>query len=242
MFKICEKNRAKNLREAAKFLEDNVYTRIADLNADERTLSADIYYHSNCLTKYIQKFNSAKSSSLPKNEKQTGKRLVFQHYVKFIEEVISRGKGITLTEIRDMINTKEDIDIKNNEVKSFLVEFLGDSIQFCESDRKNKPLMVFSSSLDISDVINTLRALHRVKVAAKVIRSKLLNVDFGLQDKFCDVEELKHSWRATKIPDELLIFFAELFNIKKTTMLKEYYNRNDEIKQESEQEQDDILK
>ena len=121
-FKICEKNRAKNLREAAKFLEDNVYTRIADLNTDERMLSADIYYHSNCLTKYIQKFNSAKSSSLPKNEKQTGKRLVFQHYVEFIEEVISRGNGITLTEIRDMINTKEDIDIKNNEVKSLIIE------------------------------------------------------------------------------------------------------------------------
>ena len=188
-FKICEKNQAKNLREAAKFLEDNVYTRIADLNTDERMLS-----------------------------------------------------GITLTEIRDMINTKEDIDMKNNEVKSFLVEFLEDSIQFCESDRKNQPLMVFSSSLDISDVINTLRALDSVKVAAKVIRSKLLNVDFGLQDKFCDAEELKHSWRTTKIPDELLIFFAELFNIKKTTLLKEYYNSNDEIEQESEQEQDDILK
>ena len=100
-------------------------------------LSADIYYHSNCLIKYIQKSNSAKSSSLPKSEKQTGERLVCQHYMEFIEEVISRGNGITLTEIRDMINTKEDIDIKNKKVKSFLVEFLGDSIQFCESDRKN---------------------------------------------------------------------------------------------------------
>ena len=103
-------------------------------------------------------------------------------------EVISRGNGITLTEIRD-INTKEDIGIKNNEVKSVLVEFLGDSIQFCELNRKNQSLMVFSSSLDISDVINTLLALDSVKVAAKVIRSKLLNVDFGLQDKFCDAEE-----------------------------------------------------
>ena len=129
--------------------------------------------------------------------------------MEFIKEVILRGNGITFTEIRDKINTKEDIDIKNDKVKSFLVEFLGDSIQFCELDRKNQPLMVLSSSLDISDVINTLRALDSVKVQAKVIRSKLLNVDFGLQDKFCDAEELKHSWRTTKIPDELLIFFAD---------------------------------
>ena len=68
--------------------------------------------------------------------------------------------------------------------------------------------MVFFSSLDISDVINTLRALDSVKVAARVIRSKL-NIDSGLQYKFYDAEELKHSWRKTKIPDELLIFFAD---------------------------------
>ena len=58
--------------------------------------------------------------------------------------------------------------------------------------------MVFSSSLDISDVINTIRALDSVKVAAKVIRSKFLNADFCLQDKFCDAEELKHSWEDNK--------------------------------------------
>ena len=83
--------------------------------------------------------------------------------------------------------------------------------------------------MDTTDVINTLRSLDSIKSAAKIIRDKLLNIDFGLHDKFCDAEELKLAWRTTKIPDELLAFFSEVFNIKKTVFLKGYYNKDDEI-------------
>ena len=221
-YRICEKGRAESLREAAMFLADHVYTRIADLNTDERMFSADIYYHVNCFAKYIQRFKIANAPSVLKSKEQTGKRFIFQNYIKFIDEVITRGNGIALSEIRDMINTNEDINIKNNEVKNFLEEFFGDSIQFCESDRQNQSTMVYSSSLDVTDVINTLRSLDGVKSTAQITRDKLLNIDFGLQDKFCDAEELKLAWRTTKIPDELLVFFSELFNINKTTLLKDY--------------------
>ena len=61
--------------------------------------------------------------------------------------------------------------------------------------------MVFCSSIDITDFINTLQSLDSVKSAAQTIRDKLLNVDFGLQDKFCDAEELKMAWGTTKILD-----------------------------------------
>ena len=94
------------------------------------------------------------------NQEKTGKRFIFQNYIRFIDEIISRGNGIKLPETRDLINTIEDIDIKNNEVKIFLEEFFGNSIQFCESDRQNQSSMVFSSSMDITDVINTLCSLQ----------------------------------------------------------------------------------
>ena len=163
------------------------------------------------------------------NKEQTGKRFIFQNYIKFIGEIISCGSGITLSEIRDMTNTNEEIDIKNNEIKIFLEKFFENSIQFCESDKQNQSSMVFSSSMDITDVIHTLRSLDGVKSSARTIRDKLLNVDFGLQDKFCDAEELKLAWRTTKIPDNILAFFSELFNIKKTMLLKDYYNEDDEL-------------
>ena len=160
-YRICEKGRARSLREAAMFLTDHVYTRIADLDTNERVFSADIYYHVNCFTKYIQRFKTANTSSVPMNKEQTGKRFIFQNYIKFIDKIISRGNGITLSEIRDMINTNEEIDIKNNEIKIFLEEFFGNSSQFCESDKQNQSSMIFSSSMDITDVINTLRSFAR---------------------------------------------------------------------------------
>ena len=100
--------------------------------------------------------------------------------------------------------------------------------------------MVYSSSLDITDVINTLRSLDGVKSAARIIGDKLLNIDFGLQDKFCDAEELKLAWRTTKIPDELLVFFSELFNINKTTLLKDYYNEDNDIDKTQIDENDSL--
>ena len=69
------------------------------------------------------------------NKEQTGKRFIFQNYIKFIGEIISCGSGIRLSEIRDMTNTNEEIDIKNNEIKIFLEEIFGNSIQFCESEK-----------------------------------------------------------------------------------------------------------
>ena len=54
------------------FLADHVYTRIADLDTNERMFSADIYYHVNCFTKYIQRFKTANAYSVPMNKEQTG--------------------------------------------------------------------------------------------------------------------------------------------------------------------------
>ena len=49
--------------------------------------------------------------------------------------------------------------------------------------------------------------MDNIKSAAKAIREALLKVDFGLKDKFCDSEELKHSWSTTRMADELISFF-----------------------------------
>ena len=62
--------------------------------------------------------------------------------------------------------------------------------------------------MDITDVINTLWQLDGAKSAPRTIREKLRNVDFFLQDKICDEEELKLAWRTTKIPDG--VFFQKL--------------------------------
>ena len=62
-----------------------------------------------------------------------------------------------------MINQDDDDDLKNNEIKGFLIEEYGDSI----SERKNQTLFAFSSSIEVQDVINFLWNIDVVKSAAK---------------------------------------------------------------------------
>ena len=102
--------------------------------------------------------------------------------------------------------------------------------------------MVFSSSsLDITNVINTLRSLDSIESAAQTIRNKLLNVDFGAQDTFFNSEELKLAWRKKKFQMKYQHFFSELFNIKKTMLPKFYSNEYDEI-DKPEADENDVLK
>ena len=50
-----------------------------------------------------------------------------------------------MPEIRDLINGKNGEDFHSHkEIKLFLVELFGSSIQFCLSERKNESLVVFS--------------------------------------------------------------------------------------------------
>ena len=100
-----------------------------------------------------------------------------------------------------MINQDDDDDLKNNEIKGFLIEEYGDSI----SERKNQTLFAFSSSIEVQDVINFLWNIDVVKTAAIEIRKSLRNVKFELENSFCDAHhQPKQSWKETKIPDFLL--------------------------------------
>ena len=45
--------------------------------------------------------------------------------------------------------------------------------------------MVCSSEIELHDIVT--------KTAAATIRQSLLDLDFGLDDKFCDAEELKEA-------------------------------------------------
>ena len=113
-----------------------------------------------------------------------------------------------MSDIRDMINFDiPETDIKNNEVKLFMGEEFGDSIQYCKSERKNMSTFIFSSSVSVSDVTNVLRSIDNVQNAALDLRKALLAVDFGLDDKFGDEHELKDSWKNTHVPDIVLSFF-----------------------------------
>ena len=138
-YRVSEKCRAENLIEAAFFLQDNVYTKISDLDTSQKVFGADVFYHDNCLKQY----ELAKTPKTNQGTDRSTKCHIFQKYISFIRATIEWGNGISLSEIRDLINSNDDIVLKNNELKNFLEEEFNDKIQFCESDKKNQSSLFF---------------------------------------------------------------------------------------------------
>ena len=123
---------------------------------------ADFYNHNSWFSSYIGKANRVQNSKTRTVDSGNfAKREIFKNYVCFIREVIDVGKGIPISDIRDMINVDFcETDFKNNEIKTFLSEEFGDSIQFSKSEQKNMSTFVFSSSVSISDINNILRSRY----------------------------------------------------------------------------------
>ena len=65
-----------------------------------------------------------------------------------------------------------------------------DCINFQNSGQRNELIMIFSAKLSVEDVIKILKSISVMKSATETIRNALQQVDFGLQDRFCDAEEL----------------------------------------------------
>ena len=125
---------------------DDVFTRICDLEDPNSIFAADLFYHKNCFPNYIAKYNTAKAESENQKTKETviGKREIFKTYVELITKILNQGRGIAISDIRDMINNENpETDMKNNELKAFLEEEFQTNIQFCLSESKNKSVCLF---------------------------------------------------------------------------------------------------
>ena len=99
--------------------------------------------------------NGNRTTSTPNTSARTTsktKRVIFKNNFPFIKSIIDQGREFSLSDITNIINQDDDDDLKNNEIKGFLIEEYGDSI----SERKNQKLFAFSSSIEVQDVINFL--------------------------------------------------------------------------------------
>ena len=71
-------------------------------------------------------------------------------------------------------------------LKKFLTEHFAEKIQFCPSERANESLFVFSPSVCINVVVKRLRFLDTTKNVAENLQKSFREIDFDLNDKFCD--------------------------------------------------------
>ena len=99
--------------KAASHLMDEVFTKVADLQDVFDVFAADIRYPSVCLDLYLRRYERSliDSSPLPRASK---KRATFQMEIERIKSILDQGNGLTLREIRDTINSKQDeVEIPN---------------------------------------------------------------------------------------------------------------------------------
>ena len=83
-------------------------------------------------------------------------------------------------------------------------------------------MILFSSKLTVEDVVQKMKSIDIIKNTARMIRQSLNTVEFGLDDKFGDAEELASSWNRCELPDILISFFATLFNIPQAILIKSF--------------------
>ena len=106
---MFESPRAQKFLNATLHFQDEVYARAAELEDERSVFGADLFYHKLCLESYLQK--CMRATAAPKGpKKSSGKRSLFQSEVDVIRNLLQRGIGIPLSDIRDMINDKHGVE------------------------------------------------------------------------------------------------------------------------------------
>ena len=211
-YRISETTRAKTFLAATLFFLDDVYTRTCDLHDESAVFGADIYYHKLCLEAYLQRYRK-QSEQHVKTPKQNKSKII-EDIQPVLQDILDRGYGVSLSEIRDYCNQQcAEQCLANKEVKLYLINLFGDNIQFSKSPQKNQSQLVYSSNLTLDQVANKLRSVDFIKETAKIIRQSLLETDFSLDDEFGDAKQLEESWETTPIPHPLIEFLCELLNV-----------------------------
>ena len=71
--------------------------------------------------------------------------------------------------------------------------------------------MVFGKDVNVQHMAEPIRANDPFRQCAESIRQCLLEYDFDLKDRFCDMNYLKTAWDSIKIP-ELLFSFCSILS------------------------------
>lgn len=180
-FRICEKQRANNFLATAVYYKDTVFERIADLDSDQKIFAADIFAHSRCMKAFIAKFKR-EISQHDRQRPPSKKFELFKRAKYILDPLLEAGYGFTLTDIKElMISFDDEVNLYNNEIKGFLVKTYQQRITFCESKRKNEPMLVFSSQLSTEQLAAKIRFMMLlITEAGDVIRRAMQNIDFNL--------------------------------------------------------------
>ena len=89
-------------------------------------------------------------------------------------------------------------------------------------------------------MVAKLQVLNELKSVGKFLRGKLKEMSFGLEDSFCDANDLKASVRNTRMPESVMEFLGALLNISKADFVRFQKRVADEELPEYNDDDDDV--
>ena len=132
-----------------------------------------------------------------------------KHVIPLINDVVLNSCYIFLSDIRHRLEKLyPDIVFHNKAIKKFLMGTFSDSLSFCKPYKASDSTIVYPSHISTEDIVAKIQHLNILQSAGSIIRESLMkDVNFGLEDSFCDHIDLLDSWRKTKMPETLMDFF-----------------------------------
>lgn len=221
-YRISESNRAISFLEAANFFQDDVFSRVCDLQDEHAVFGADLYYHKQCMTNYLQRFQLLNQSAVKQPEPKQKQR-AWDDILPELEDGLKRGNGYELSAVRDKLNrlVDDEHEFRNRDVKIYFLKQFGKSIDFTYPSVQHKSPMVYSAlNVKTDDLAERIRSMDPLQACASVLRESLESHDFDLDDRFGDAQDLKFACSNMKIPEPVIKFFGHLYNFNPDTYQK----------------------
>ena len=226
---MSENDRAKKFLDAAIFFQDETYLRTCDLQDISAVFGADLYFHKNCVRKYLFKYDRADAKNKVEPT-ESPKITAFKNLISEIEHGLQNGEGYVLSALRDHINENNSNSFTNQELKILFIYRYGDNLRISYPNQRNESIMVFLDDIEKEDLANVIRENDYIRAAAEEIREAVKAVEFDLQGRFCDSTDLQESWNKTKIPDPLFRFLCILTNLNPNNLKDNEKSGNDSDK------------
>ncbi len=241
-FKICEYDSAKKLIEAASLNKDDVFTRIADRikenehDSVKSVLSADLYCHNLCRQNYMRKYErDMKTEELEKPAISNNKHVLFTRTLPYIDNILANGECCTISDIVEfatsLLQEGEVLTstFQNRDMKQMIMSHYGEAVRISSNTRVNESDIFLSSLISAAELATKLKNQDIMKDAGRMLREALMDIDFGLQDSFCDSNDLKASWERVMMPAPLLTLLSALFKVPKYKLFQNSVSDLDDL-------------
>lgn len=190
---ILGSKRVQTFIDATELLQDDVSHRISQLPTSQAILNAELHYHASCFRMYERKYDRFKNSN---NETKADIILAvndaLQSTIKSLESRLFLGEIFSLSDVSELLkkNYGSQFIVKNSKIKAYLINYFGEHICFVYRKKKNQSQLFHSSKLkfNVEQMYDKNAAIEEI---ADLLKESVEQVDFGLENRLCNMSDLK---------------------------------------------------